>query len=163
MNQTPPREAGAQQSANEIFAAAVEEKVERKRVSVENAKKQAPIKREWIVFVCLAISVPVLVAIVAINVFGFSPASLFETPPSPAVAREEAQRTLDMVVADIEAFRSDYNELPESLVEIGVPPKGSWTYTIAGSAYRVQGSMYGQNVSFDSASGGARVAKEREP
>ena len=153
---------GAQQSANEIFALAAEEKVERQRVSVENARKQAPIKRERIIFVALAIAVPILIVVFAINVMGFSPASLFETPPSPAIAREEAQRTIDMLVADIELFRRNYNELPESLVEVGVPPRGTWTYVVAGDTYRVRGTIYGQEVTFDSGSTGPRLAKERQ-
>ncbi len=154
-----PDSAGAQQSANEIFAAAAEEKVERQRVSVENAKKQAPIKRERIVFVSLAIAVPIFVVVLAVNVFDVSPASLFETPPAPAVARAEAQRMLDVLVADIDVFRKNYKTLPESLVEIGRPEKGSWTYTVSGSAYRVQGTLYGQTVNF-AGTAGPDIAKD---
>jgi hypothetical protein len=152
---------GAQQSANEIFAAAADEKVERQRVSAVNAKKHAPIKRERIIFTALAIAVPIFAVVVAVNVFGVSPASLFETPPSPAVARTDVQRMLDALVADIELFRKNYQTLPESLVEIGRPEKGSWTYTVAGGAYRVQGTLYGQTVNFAGTSA-PEIAKDRE-
>jgi hypothetical protein len=144
--------AGAQQSANEIFAAAAAEKVQRQRVSAENAKKQAPIKRERIVLVSLAIAVPIFLVVLAVSVFGVSPATLFETPPSPAAARAEAQRTLNALVADIESFRKDYKTLPQSLIEVGRPAKGTWTYTLASGAYRVQGTLYGQTVNFTAAS-----------
>jgi hypothetical protein len=152
------RHPGSQQSANEIFVLAAEEKVERRRVSVENAKKQAPIKRERIVFVSLAIALPILIAVFTINVLGVSVASLFEMSPSPVVARAEAQQTLDTLVADIELYRRDYNRLPKQLVEVGRPPKGSWTYTVSGSDYRVQGTLYGQSVSYASTSA-PRTAK----
>jgi hypothetical protein len=148
MSQAP--NSGAQQSANEIFAAAAVEKVQRQRVSAENAKKQAPIKRERIVLVALAISLPIFVLILAVNVFDLSPASLFETPPSPPVARAEAQRTIDTLVTDIELYRRDYKRLPQSLVEVGRPAKGSWSYTVSGDTYRVQGTLYGQSVNFAS-------------
>ena len=143
------------------LAAAVDEKVERQRVSAENAKKHAPIKRERIIFTALAIALPIFVVVVAVNVFGMSPASLFETPPSPAVARIEAQRMLDTLVTDIEVFQKNYQTLPESLVEIGRPEKGSWTYTVAGAAYRVQGTLYGQTVNFTGTST-PDTAKDRE-
>lgn len=158
MSQTSSRPPDAQQSANQIFALAAEEKIERTRVSAQNAHRQAPIKRERIVLAALAIGFPILVAVVAINVMGFSPASLFETPPSPAAARQEAQRTLDALVADIELYRRDYKTLPKALVEVGRPTKGSWTYSVSGAAYRVQGTVYGQSVSFSGTSA-PRTAK----
>ena len=84
--------------------------------------------------------------------------SLFEAKPPPAAARQEAQATLSMLIEDIERFRQDYNELPETLVEIGVPPRGRWTYAAVGEKdYRLRGSLYGQDVTFDSTSkAGAR-------
>jgi hypothetical protein len=142
------RNSGAQQSANEIFAAAAVEKVQRQRVSAENAKKQAPIKRERIVLVALAISLPIFVLILAVNVFDVSPASFFETPPSPSAARASAQQTLDGLVIDIELYRRDYKKLPQSLIEVGRPEKGIWTYTVSGETYRIQGTLYGQTVNF---------------
>jgi hypothetical protein len=159
MNEGQPT--GAQQSANEIFAAATVEKVERQRVSAETAKQQAPIKRERVVLVSLAIAAPIFLTVLAVNVFGVSPASLFDTPPSPAAARVQAQRTLDALVADIESYRKDYKQLPQSLAELGPRPKGNWTYTVSGSVYRVQGTLYGQSVSFDGVAAGPRVVKDR--
>ena len=75
---------------------------------------------------------------------------MFETPPSPSAARQEAQQTLTTLVADVEEFWKDNNELPESLVEIGVPARGQWTYSVrAGNIYQLRGTLYGQSVSFD--------------
>ncbi len=73
----------------------------------------------------------------------------FETPPSPAVARQEAQKTLDTLVADVDPFRKDYDELPSTLAEVGVPARGQWSYAATGNIYRLRGTLYGQNVSFD--------------
>jgi len=148
MGQTPLSPANAQQSANEIFALAAEEKIERQRVSVETAKKQAPIKREKVVLASLAIALPILIVIFTINVLGVSPASLFEKAPSPAAARAEAQQTLDGLVIDIELYRRDYKKLPTALIEVGRPAKGHWIYSTSGNAYSVQGTLYGQNVSY---------------
>ena len=39
---------------------------------------------------------------------------------------------LGSLVDEIEMFRRDYNELPETLVEIGVPSRGRWTYAVLG-------------------------------
>ena len=162
MTQTSRRSPGGQQSANEIFARAAEERVEQQRLSAENAKKHAPIKRQSVVLLLLLVSASVLSAVFAINVLGVSVGSLFETPPTPAAARDDVQRTLETLVADIDLFRKNYNELPESLVEIGVPPRGTWKYTVTGALYRVEGTYYGQKVSFDSASAGLRIAKEQQ-
>jgi hypothetical protein len=81
----------------------------------------------------------------------------FEARPPAAVAREDAQNTLNALVDEIEKFREDYNELPETLVEIGVPSRGKWTYAVYGKEhYQLQGRLYGQSVTFDSTTAGAR-------
>jgi len=149
--QTKTPRTAAQQSANEIFARAKEERVEIQKVRAEQAKAGSKVSRERATTIALAVSAPFLVALVVFNVVGLSVSSMFETPPTPAAARQEVQRTLDTFVADIEAFRKQYNELPESIVEIGTPGRGTWSYVVSGSTYRIQGSLYGQNVSFNSA------------
>jgi hypothetical protein len=81
----------------------------------------------------------------------------FEPWPPPVAARAEAQTALDALVVDIEAFRKDYDHLPGTLIEIGVPPRGRWSYAgVSPAHYRVQGTLYGQSVSFDSSTAGAR-------
>ena len=149
---TEPRDrTNSQDSANEIFALAAKDTEERARATAVNARANAPsaVSRQRAVLASLSVAVPLFIGVLAVNVYGLSVTSLFETPPSPTVAREEAQRTLDGLVADVEQFWKDTNELPESLVEIGVPARGDWTYSIgAGNTYQLHGTLYGQTVSF---------------
>ena len=141
---------GAQHSANEIFALADKDKEARAKVVARTAAALAPPKRDRTVLVCLIVAFPILIGVFAVNVYGLSVTSMFETPPSPAAARQEAQQTLTTLVADVEEFWKDNNELPESLVEIGVPSRGQWTYSVrAGNIYQLRGTLYGQSVSFD--------------
>jgi hypothetical protein len=99
----------------------------------------------------LAIAASILIAL---QVVGFGVPfveSYFEARPPEAVARQEAQTMLNSLVDEIERFRQDYDELPESLVEIGVPPHGKWTYAVRGTKdYSLRGRVYGQPVTFDS-------------
>jgi hypothetical protein len=149
---------GAQHSANEIFALADKDKVERAKVIARTSAALAPPKRDRTVLVCLIVAFPILIGVFAVNVYGLSVTSLFETPPSPSAARHEAQQTLTTLVADVEEFWKDNNELPESLVEIGVPARGQWTYSVRpGNIYQLRGTLYGQSVSFD-----APQPRERE-
>lgn len=101
----------------------------------------------------LAIAASVLIAFHAVSFGAPFVASLFEDKPPAAVARQEAQAMLSALVGEIESFRHDYNELPETLVEIGVPSRGRWTYAVLGEdRYTLRGSLYGQGVTFDSTS-----------
>lgn len=103
----------------------------------------------------LAFTAPTLTAIVLFSFAGPVREFLFEEKLTPTMAQEDARRTLTALVAEIESFRHDYNELPETLVEIGVPSRGRWTYTTSGkNLYRVKGSVQGQHVAFDSVNGG---------
>jgi hypothetical protein len=147
-----PRQ-GAQQSANEIFAAATEEQRERaKRVAAERVAPPVAVSRDRAVYAGVALFAPLLVGILLINVLGFSPLSVLESKPTPEAARQEAEQLLKTLVADIEAFRTDANHLPGSLVEVGIPSRGSWSYTNAGNGgYRVEGTLYGQAVTFTGA------------
>jgi hypothetical protein len=159
----PTKSNEAQASAREIFALAAEERRELRKVRAKSAHAASTITRARVCLVLLAVSAPMLIASVLINVVGVSVTALFETPPAPAVAREEAQRTLDALVLDIETFNKHYNELPESLTEIGVPSRGTWTYAPVGkTSYRIHGALYGQHVSFDAAAAASRPVKDHE-
>jgi hypothetical protein len=137
----------SQKVANELIDLA---NAEQRKRSQAAPSRPGP-SREGLVRVSLAVAVPVLVAALLLNFAGPFLDTFFETQPPAPVAREEAQKTLDALVGEIDAFRKDYNELPETLVEIGLPSRGEWTYTMFGKGqYRLQGQLYGQAVSFDS-------------
>jgi hypothetical protein len=110
--------------------------------------------RQRTVAISLVCAVPVLVALLLADFLWPQLVALFEPTPSPAMARQQAQAMLDGVVTDIRSFQKDYHQLPSTLVEIGVPARGQWTYvTLSPSRYRVQGAVYGQSVTFDSIAG----------
>jgi hypothetical protein len=131
------------------------------REHAERVAVPSAIARQRVVHVALAMAVPILIAVLLVN-FAWQPLmSLFEDRPSPAIASQQAQEMLDALVIDIDAFQDDYNELPATLVDIGVPPRGEWSYAVLGHAqYKVRGTLYGQVVSFDS-TGRAKPVKER--
>jgi hypothetical protein len=146
-----PSKGHGQQIANELFDLADSEQVERQKASAERASPHTSVSRRRATLMSLVVAVPILATVVAVNFAGDTLTSWFETRPSASVAREEAQRTLNDLVVEIEAFRKDYSELPETLVEVGMPSRGRWTYTAIDKIhYTVQGSMFGQAVSFDS-------------
>jgi hypothetical protein len=148
----PPNE--AQNAANEIFADA---DAERRQIIAERVAVPPAVSRERAVRIALFIAVPVLAAVLLVT-FAWRPLISFLEPwPAPAVARAQAQSALDELVREIEAFRKDYDELPGTLVEIGVPARGEWSYAAAGNGhYRVQGTLYGQTVNFDSSVPGGK-------
>jgi hypothetical protein len=122
---------------------------ERREKRAHTPQRQRP-SRDQVTRLALAIAAPVLLVVVALSFGGPLLASLFETPLPPADARVEAQKTLSALVDDIEKFRENYDQLPESLGEIGVP-SGSWTYTLVHTdEYRIQGVVDGQEVTFES-------------
>ena len=95
-----------------------------------------------------------LVGIVAFNLAGPAIAERLATKPPPPVARQNAEQMLRTLVAEIEAFREDYGDLPETIHEVGAPPQGTWRYEVINSAgYRIHGSLQGQDVTFDSSRG----------
>jgi hypothetical protein len=99
----------------------------------------------------LIVAFPVLVVVLIPNFTDWSWRSLFETRPPAAVAREEAQKILNALVVEVEGFRTDYDQLPESLAEIGLPEHGRWSYSVRGDGkYSLTGSLYGQTVNFES-------------
>ena len=99
----------------------------------------------------LCVSLPVLGILLAINVFGISLTEQFTPPPSPQVARQQAQADLEDAVNGIDAFQADYSELPRTLVQVGAATRGEWTYTRKpDDHYQVIHAMFGQVVTFDS-------------
>jgi hypothetical protein len=152
-----------QQSANEIFAAATEEQRERAaRLAEDRVAAPVTVSRERVAYTGVALLAPVFVGLLLINVLGFSPWTWFESTPTPEAARREAQQLLDGLVADIEAFRTDTTHLPATLVEVGIPPRGSWTYLNAGNGgFRVQGTLYGETVTFTGAAVAASATEAR--
>lgn len=144
----------SQDAANQIFASA---DAERQKIIAERVVVPSAMSRKHAVRVSLLVAVPVLAIVLIVN-FAWQPlVALFEPWPAPAVAHQQAQATLDVLVLDIEAFRKDYGEPPKTLIEIGVPPRGRWSYAGASDGhYRVEGTMYGQSVSFDSSAAGGR-------
>jgi hypothetical protein len=137
-----------QQAANQIFEDAV---AEQQQVLASRVVVPGGATRQRYVQIALAVSVPVLVLVLLVSFAGPFLASWLETAPSAAVARQEAQKELDTVVAGIEAFRKDFNDVPKALVQVGIPQRGRWSYTVIGTGrYRVQGALYGEAVSFTS-------------
>jgi len=155
MDVPPSRPADDSQSlANEIFDSA---DAERQKIVAERVVLPPAVSRRRGVRVALLIAIPVLAAVLVVN-FAWQPlVSMFEPWPPPAAARVEAQAALDALVLDIEAFRKDYDHLPAALIEVGLPPRGRWSYAgVSKAHYRVEGTLYGQSVSFDSSRAGAR-------
>lgn len=130
---------------------------EEQRGRIGRVPVPAWLTRERAVRLALAASSVILVGLLSAS-FGRPLLERFLEPTLPAaVAREEAQKALRALVGEIEDFRNDYNELPETLVEIGVPSRGRWTYTVINKEhYRLQGRLYGQDVAVTSTTMGAR-------
>jgi hypothetical protein len=153
MTVEPNTTGGSQEYVDRLVGLANAERRERS----ERVPPREWLTRERAARLGLFIAFPILMAILGINLGRPLLQSFFEVKPPPAVARAEAEKALGALIIDIEAFRLDYKELPESLVEIGVPSRGDWTYAVSSREhYQVQGSLYGQSVSFDSASAGGR-------
>lgn len=138
----------SQQLADQMFDSAL---AERQQLLAERVPVFSPVTRQRAARVALFVAVPILLAVLS-AAFDWQPlASLFERTPPPEIAHRQAQAMLDALVVDIDAFRRDYNELPDTLVEVGVPPQGRWTYAALSRVhYRLHGTLYGQSVSFDS-------------
>jgi hypothetical protein len=140
----------SQRLADELAnSAVIEHRTERaQRVAVPST-----VTRQRVVRVSLAAAVSVLIAVL-IATFAWEPLlSVFAPTPSAEAATQQAQEMLDALVVEIDAFRNDYDELPATLVDIGVPPRGQWRYTATSRThYIVEGAVYGKVVSFDSAS-----------
>src|SRR5438093_7615681 len=107
--------------------------------------------RERVVRGALIVAAPILAILIAASIEEWSLSDLVTPTPSPAVALHQAQGAMDTVVKQFDAYVTDYSELPENLVEIGVPAPGDWTYTKRpGNEYQLVLKMYGQVITFES-------------
>jgi hypothetical protein len=138
-------------AAEEVLHQASQEILERERQRAERKAVGAPRRGQGAALIGLIVAIPVLLVVMLPNFTDWSWRSLFETRPPAGVAREEAQKALNSLVGEVEGFRKDYHELPESLAEVGLPSRGRWKYSVTGDGrYTLTGSMYGQSVSFES-------------
>jgi hypothetical protein len=148
-----PREQ-TRDALNDVIGLASRETIDRNQARAAVAAlppARARFTRERVCLIGLGLSAPILLVVLVTNVFGRSLMDLITPAPPPAIARQQAQETLDAVVKEIESFHHDYSELPDVLAEVGVPPRGAWAYLKKpGGRYQVAGRMYGQIVTFDS-------------
>lgn len=150
-------------AAADLINQATEEVRERdkRRADIELARATATPPRQRASFAGLLIAIPAFVALLVVGFTDWSLSELLESRPSAPAAREQAEKMLDGLVADIEAFRNDYHELPERLIEIGIPARGEWTYSpLSKDHYKIEGALYGQRVSFNSSSSPRRTVKK---
>ena len=139
---------------SELSKAAAADAVLRKQRSAERVKHDAAVdawlSRKRAVLMSFIIAVPVFAAVIAVNVMNVSFVDLLAPAPAPDVARLLSQEALDTVVKRVDTFYSDYGELPPSLIEVGLPPHGSWTWAPRGNGqYQVTVRMYGKTLTFD--------------
>jgi hypothetical protein len=113
--------------------------------------------------VVVAVCVPVLCAVLAASFGEQLWQIVLERQLTPVQARQEADYTLRRLGAEIESFRQDYHELPDSLFELGPLPRGAWTYVRVGKdAYRLRGTVQAQTVTVEwTANAGARLPAGR--
>jgi hypothetical protein len=146
----------------DIFEQATDQTVQLARERAAIPKVAASISRERACLIGLVVTAPLFALLLLVNVWDISPIDLITPSPAPEVARQQAQVVLDGVVEGIESFRHDYATLPKALVEVGVPARGTWTYSLKpGGRYQVVGTMYGQVVRFDSPEGIADHERRR--
>ena len=108
------------------------------------------------------VTAPLFALLLLVNVWDMSLVDLITPRPTPEVSRQQVQVLLDGVVQGIESFRHDYARLPKELVEVGVPARGTWTYSPKpGGRYQVVGAMNGQAITFDSPEGTADHERRR--
>jgi hypothetical protein len=152
MSESKPEPSSRQADFQDIFDQASEEKALHAQMVADSVIPASRVTRKHVVAGSLAIAIPLLAILLAVNVFGVSFADLMTPTPSPDVARRQTQEALDDMVTGIEGYRTDYAELPERLIEVAAPARGQWTYTKTPNGhYRVDLEMYGQSVTYDSA------------
>ena len=139
----------------EIAQAVKQDSAQRQKVSAERREQDAAVdawfSRKRAVLISLIVTVPIFAVILAANITGQSLLDLATPDPPAPVAQKTAQQELDGVVKRVEAFKTDYNQLPASLIEVGTSPKGDWSYTKqTGGQYTIAVKMYGQTLSYDS-------------
>ena len=99
----------------------------------------------------LAVAIPVLAVLVVATVRGESVLDWFTPAPTAVQARAQAQDAMNFVVAEIDGFKEDYGELPETLVQVAAPTRGQWQYTReTGGHYQVTYTLFGEVIVFDS-------------
>jgi hypothetical protein len=157
----PPSDAASasQRLADELADSAI---IEHRTERAQRVVVPSTVTRQRVVRVSLAAAVSVLIALL-LATFAWEPLlSIFTPTPSAEAATQQAHEMLDALVVEIDAFRKDYDELPATLVDIGVPPRGQWRYTATSrTQYIVQGTIYGKVVSFDSANVAASPGRDR--
>jgi hypothetical protein len=148
MNVPPSGRSEAEEILNQASQEVLErerQRAERKPVDATRAGQRAPL-------IGLIVAIPVLIVVVMASFTDWSWRSLFEPQLPALVAREEAQKALNFLVLEVEGFRQDYHELPDTLADVGLPSHGSWSYSVKGDGrYSLAGNVYGQSVRFDSA------------
>lgn len=156
-----------QNEAQQLFSEATENILDQQKVRAAVAQRESAgpaLNRQRASLVGLVVAVPVLAVILVGRFTGWSLTSLIEPGPSAPAARREAQDSLDTLVNEIEAFREDYEELPEALAEVAIPARGTWTYARIGDGhFTVRGTLFGQSVNFDSTASAASRATTRTP
>lgn len=145
---TPSLASQAQELANE----ATGEMIARSRQREADAAvgKAPPLTRARVTLIALCAALPMLAVLVAVTFFGDALADMLSPPPSPQIARAQAQAELDATVTDIEAFRADFSALPQTLVQVAAPVRGGWSYIVDGDHYRLSRTLHGQVVTFTS-------------
>ena len=155
----PDAVSASQRLADELADSAV---IEHRTERAQRVVVPSTVTRQRVVRVSLAAAVSVLIALL-LATFAWEPLlSVFAPAPSAEAATRQAHEMLDALVVEIDAFRKDYHELPATLVDIGVPPRGQWRYTATShTQYIVEGRIYGKVVSFDSASAAASPGRDQ--
>jgi len=138
--------------AEDILNQASREILDRQRHRAERKAVDPTRRGRSASLIGLVVAIPVLIVVLLPNFTDWSWMSLLEPKLPAPVAREEAQKALDFLVIEVEGFRQDYHELPESLADVGLPSHGSWSYSVKGDGrYSLAGNVFGQSVRFDSA------------
>jgi hypothetical protein len=146
----------------DIFEQATEQAAQLARERAAAPMAAAPISRQRVSLGGLVLAAPLFALLLLVNVWDISLIDLLTPRPAPEVARQQAQVLLDGVVQGIESFRHDYATLPKALVEVGVPERGSWTYSPKpGGRYQVVGTLHGQVISFNSSEGSVEHERRR--
>ncbi|HLG56336.1 MAG TPA: hypothetical protein VI485_13455 [Vicinamibacterales bacterium] len=98
----------------------------------------------------LLVALPVLVAVVLVNVWRPSLLVMLAVTGSSTVIDSQVEEALRVVVDDIQSFHADYAELPDSLAELGLPTQGEWVYTKnPDGGYRLIVTLQGRVRTFD--------------
>jgi hypothetical protein len=162
VNKTMAEQTAAKDPFEDLFKEATDQAVELARSRAALPKATASISRERACLGALVVTAPLFVLVLLVNVWDMSPVDLITPRPTAEVARRQVQGLLDDVVQGIESFRHDYASLPKALVEVGIPARGSWTYSPEpGGRYQVVGTLYGQVVTFDSPAGTVEHERHR--